>query len=202
MLLITCSLLLLIIINYNNGFIKKFNKKITIYNLYNKKLNNLVNEVHKLEEELTKNIYTVVWKKNKITEKHVWFTVPEYIFGEPIYDQGDCIGYLVKNLQDNGFDVRYVHPNTLFISWANWIPAYVRNEIKKKTGKIIDEKGNIIDKEGEHDENDPNSKIFNDKNANNLQKGKKEYTPINQYKPTGNLVYNPEMFEKLEKKMT
>jgi len=99
--------------------------------------------------------------------------------------------------------VRYLHPNTLFVSWANWVPSYVRTEIKKKSGKILDEKGNIIRdlKAEEADEGgDPNSKLFNDKN-NNLQKGKKEYTPLDQYKPTGNLVYNQEMFDKLEKKM-
>jgi hypothetical protein len=42
--------------------------------------------------------------------------------------------------------------------------------------------------------------MLNDKNNPN-QKEKREYKPINQYKPTGNLVYNPEMFEKLEKKV-
>ena len=79
----------------------------------------------------------------------------------------------------------------------------MRTEIKKKTGKVLDEKGNIIRdlKAEEADESgDPNSKLFNDKN-NNLQKGKKEYTPLDQYKPTGSLVYNQEMFDKLEKKM-
>jgi hypothetical protein len=174
--------------------------KISIDDLYERKqqkdlkqlsiFNKLLNRVHR------RITFT---SKNRINDKHVWFTVPEYIFGEPIYDQGDCIGYLVKNLQDNGFDVRYVHPNTLFVSWANWVPSYVRNEIKKKTGKIIDEKGNIIDKEDENDD-DPNSKVLND-GKNPIGKDKKEYKPINQYKPTGNLVYNPEMFEKLEKKV-
>jgi hypothetical protein len=175
--------------------------KLSIDDLYQRKqqkdlkqlsiFNKLLNRVHK-------RITTT--SRTKINDKHIWFVVPEYIFGEPIYDQGDCIGYLVKNLQDNGFEVRYVHPNTLFVSWANWIPSYVRNEIKKKTGKVIDEKGNIISKDSEESD-DPNSKMMND-NKNNGGKEKKEYKPINEYKPTGNLVYNPEMFEKIEKKIT
>uniref|UniRef100_A0A6C0JKN5 Uncharacterized protein n=1 Tax=viral metagenome TaxID=1070528 RepID=A0A6C0JKN5_9ZZZZ len=174
--------------------------KINIDDLYEKKqqkdmkqlaiFNKLLNRVHK------RITFT---SKNRLLDKHIWFTVPEYIFGEPIYDQGDCIGYLVKNLQDNGFDVRYVHPNTLFVSWANWVPSYVRNEIKKKTGKIIDEKGNIISELENEDENDPNSKIMNNNKPGG--KEKKEYKPINEYRPTGNLVYNPEMFEKLEKRV-
>jgi hypothetical protein len=136
-------------------------------------------------------------------DTHVWVAVPEYIFGEPLYNQGDCIGYLVVKLEENGFHVKYLHPNTLFVSWANWIPSYVRTEIKKKTGKVLDEKGNIIrdlKAEEEGDNEGMDSRLFNDKN-NNLQKGKKEYTSLDQYKPTGNLVYNQEMFDKLEKKM-
>ena len=43
--------------------------------------------------------------------------------------------------------------------------------------------------------------MLNENNNNSNQKQKKEYTPINQYKPTGNLVYNPEMLENLEKKI-
>jgi hypothetical protein len=175
-------------VNIDDLFERKQQKDLKQLSIFNK----ILNRVHR------RITFT---SRNKLSDKHIWFTVPEYIFGEPIYDQGDCIGYLVKNLQDNGFDVRYVHPNTLFISWANWVPAYVRNEIKKKTGKIIDEKGNIIEKDGEPDNNDPNSGIFND-NKNQNQKEKREFKPINQYKPTGNLVYNPEMFEKLEKKVT
>jgi hypothetical protein len=159
-------------------------KQLTIFN-------KLLNRVHK-------RITTTA--KTKRNEKHIWFLVPEYIFGEPIYDQGDCIAYLVVKLEENGFYVRYMHPNTLYVSWSNWVPSYVRNEIKKKTGIVLDEKGNIIKKD-EVVDNDPNSNILNDKNSNNLQKPGKQYTSIKEYKPTGNLVYNPEMFEKIEKKI-
>jgi hypothetical protein len=140
----------------------------------------------------------------KSKEKFIFFTVPEYLFGEPLYNQGDCIGYLVVKLQDNGFHVKYIHPNTLFISWQNWIPSYVRTEIKKKTGKIINEKGDIIgDKNQELEEeeinDDPNNGIFNQGRGNTNQKPNKEYTPIDQYKPSG--IYNKEIFDKLQKRL-
>jgi hypothetical protein len=154
--------------------------------------NKILNRVHK-------RITTTA--RNKRNDKHIWFLVPEYIFGEPIYDQGECIAYLVVKLEENGFYVRYMHPNTLFVSWNNWVPSYVRNEIKKKTGIVLDEKGNIIKKqEDDESDNDPNNKLLNDKN-NNLQKPGKQYTSVKDYKPTGNLVYNPEMFEKIERKI-
>lgn len=178
------------------------NRKFNIEELYEKKqqrelkqlaiFNKLLNRIHK------RISFT---GRNKPNDKHIFFIVPEYIFGEPLYDKGDCIGYLVTKLEDNGFHIRYIHPNTLFVSWHNWVPAYVRNEFKKKTGIIVDEKGNIISKNEEHNENDVNSRLLNDKQNNN-QKEQKQYTPISQYKPTGNLVYNQEMFEKIEKKVS
>lgn len=184
--------------------------KINIDDLYEKKkqrdlkqlaiFNKILNRVHKRITQTS---------KNKPEDMHVWFTIPEYIFGEPVYDKGDCTGFLVMKLEENGFLVRYIHPNTLFISWKTWVPAYVRNEIKKKTGVILDEKGNVIvDKAGKDgDDGDVNSRLFNDRtggggaNGATQKPGQKQYTPIDNYKPTGNLVYNPEIFEKLEKRI-
>jgi len=175
-------------------------RKINIDDLYEKNQQRDLKQIsifNKILNRVHTRIKTTA--RNKRIDKHVWFTVPEFIFGEPIYDQGDCIAHLVIKLEENGFHVRYIHPNTLFISWDNWIPSYVRTEFKKQTGKAIDEKGNIIEKL-EEDPNDPNSKLVQDKQY--TQKNGKTYTAINSYKPTGNLVYNPEMFEKIEKKVT
>lgn len=182
------------------------NSKINIDELYEKNqqrdlkqlsiFNKILNRIHK------RIIFT---SKNKSNDKYIFFLVPEYIFGEPLYSKGDCIGYLVVKLQENGFHVTYIHPNTLFVTWKHWIPSYVRNEYKKKTGITIDEKGNVISKKQnanqDEDENDINSKIFNDKQNNNSQKEQKQFTPIDKYKPTGKLIYNSELFEKLEKKI-
>jgi len=180
-------------------------RKINIDELYDKNkqrdlkqvsiFNKILNRIHK------RITYT---SRNKRNDKHIWFTVPEYIFGEPLYDQGDCIAYIISKLEDNGFHIRYLHPNSLFISWLNWVPSYVRNELKKKRGIILDEKGNIIDKVDEETKKDdnPNSQMFNDKNNSFPQKQTKQYNNIDQYKPTGKFIYNTDLFEKLEKKVS
>ena len=54
------------------------------------------------------------------------------MIGIPKYNNADCIAYLINKLKKNGFIVKYTHPNMLFISWKNWIPDYVRQEIKKQ----------------------------------------------------------------------
>tara|TARA_Y100000816_G_C26087568_1_gene574154 strand:- start:7 stop:585 length:579 start_codon:yes stop_codon:yes gene_type:complete len=177
-------------VDIDSLFEKKQQKDLKQLSIFNK----ILNRIHKRIN------YTA---KTKPNDKHLFFTVPEYIFGEPLYNQGDCIGYLVVKLEDNGFDVRYMHPNSIFISWKNWIPHYVREQVKKKTGKSIDNKGNIIklkNNDEEEDDDDINSGILNNKKTE-LTKPGKEYRPIDQYKPTGNLVYNNELFEKLEKKL-
>ena len=173
--------------NIDELFEKKQQRDLKERSIYNK----LLNRVH------SRIKFT---SRSKRSESHIWFQVPQYIFGEPIYKQGDCIGYLVAKLEENGFHVRYIHPATLFITWANWIPDYVRSEIRNKTGMVIDEKGNIVKKE-EEEEDDMTDNLFN-KEQYKLQKSGREYSDTDDYKPTGALVYKPEMLENLEKKVT
>ena len=176
--------------------------KINIDELYEKNQRRDLKQVsifNKLLNRIHKRINTTA--KTKTSEKHIWFLVPEYIFGEPVYDKSECIAYLVTKLEENGVHVRYMHPNTLFVSWLHWIPAYVRNEVKKKTGNVIDQYGNLVSKKDDEDE-DMNAKLFNDKNGEPIKKVGKEYTPIDQYKPSGKLVYKSDLFEKLEKKVS
>jgi hypothetical protein len=171
-------------INIDELFEKNHNKDLRQLSLFKK----LLNRIHK-RINITGNT-----KK----DKHIWFTVPEYIFGEPLYDKGDCIGYLVVKLEDNGFNVKYIHPCTLFVSWSHWIPSYVRHQYKKQTGNTIDQFGNVIyDEEKQETEEE---KLFN-KGENQEQKKKdKDYKEINNYKPSGNLVYNQDLFDKIERK--
>jgi hypothetical protein len=166
------------------------NGKINIDDLYERRqkrdlkqleiFNKILNRIHKRIQ------YTA---KNKLcSDNHIWFNVPEYIVGEPVYDKGDCTGYLVSQLEHNGFFVKYVYPNTLFISWHNWVPSYVRNEIKKKMGVAIDEKGNVIELDVEQP-----------KTIQQQNKDQKQYTPIKSYKPS---VYGEDLLAKVEKKIS
>ena len=178
------------------------NRKINIDDLYERRqkrdlkqisiFNKIVGRIHKRIQHTAKN-------KNS-NDTFIWFNVPEYIVGEPIYDKGECIGYIVSELEKNGFHIKYVHPNTLFISWHNWVPSYVRNEVKKKIGVIIDEKGNVIDKV---DNPETNAILAQAQIQTQTQtQTHKQYTPIGTYKPSGNLVYGADIMAKLEKKIT
>jgi hypothetical protein len=45
------------------------------------------------------------------------FTVPEYIIGEPLYKLNECIAYIMKQLRQDGFLVKYYPTKVLYISW-------------------------------------------------------------------------------------
>ena len=173
--------------------------KINIDDLYEKRQRRDLKQLsifNKILSRIHKRIQHTARNKNS-ADTFIWFNVPEYLIGEPIYDKGECIGHIVSELNKNGFHVKYVHPNALFISWHNWVPSYVRSEIKKKMGVIIDEKGNIIDKVEESAPVITSTSASASANAN-----AKQYTPIGTYKPSGNLVYGPDLLAKLEKKIT
>jgi hypothetical protein len=99
------------------------------------------------------------------------------------------LSYVIEKLQDNGFNVRYTHPNLLLISWNHWVPQYVRTEIKKKTGKNIDGYGNIITEKND-DNSSSNTKLNLLKYKDSNKDSNKDTKPITAYKPTGKIVYN------------
>jgi len=122
------------------------NNKLNIDELYERRqkrdlkqlsiFNKILNRIH---------VRIKTTSKQKHDSQFCWYVVPEIMIGVPKYDQGACIAYLLDKLTTNGFNVRYIDPNTLFISWLHWVPSYVRTELKKKTGIVIDEYGKKIE---------------------------------------------------------
>jgi len=183
-------------------------EKINIDDLYERKKQHDLNKLEVFNKILN-NIHKRIkmTSRQKIDEQFCWYVVPEIIIGVPKYDQATCIAYLLDKLKENGFFVRYIHPNTFFISWNHWVPSYVRTEIKKKTGIVIDEFGNKLN---ENTDNklimDLDNQIVNEPKQEksnflkNKQQNNTKYTPINSYKPSGDLIYNKDFFDKIENK--
>lgn len=185
--------------------------KINLDELYERKKQSDLNTLKVYNKILTR-IHNRIKHQSRINpnDQHCWYVVPEMIIGVPKYDHGACIAYLIDKLRENGFVIRYTHPNLLFISWQAWTPAYVRDEIRKKTGMQIDGWGNQKKPKDDGDDsssnngfdmNDPNSLMLGMKNKNiSVTKSNKEYRPIDSYKPTGNLIYNKELLERIQDK--
>ena len=130
--------------------------------------------------------------------------MPEFLVGTPRYDSAACIAYVMDKLTQNGFIVKYTHPNLLFISWQHYIPKYQRQNFKKKYGYSIDGFGNqVAEKKKDLKSNNPqnmNSLLARKQNVPVTVKKKddKKYTQISEYKPTGNLIYNTALLKKIE----
>jgi len=190
----------------------EFSEKINIDDLYEKKRQIDVNKLELFKKILNRiHVRIKTTARQNVNEKFCWFVVPEVIIGVPKYDQAGCIAYIMDTLQTNGFQVRYFHQNTVFISWNHWVPTYVRNEIKKKTGIVINEYGEKIkdEKANDSDENEENvhdslSQGQQGQGQGGLQqiKNSKKYTPINSYKPSGKLVYSEDLLNKIENKFS
>lgn len=183
--------------NLDELYEKKQQQDLNTLSLYNKILGRIHTKIKSVSRMQTK-------------EQFCWYIMPETIIGVPRFDNGACTAYIIDNLKDNGFIVKYTHPNLLLISWANWCPSYVRSEIKKKTGIIIDGNGKRLDLNGDnvHDKlnnnsisDDPNELMFHRKtnNSGNSNKQNKEYTSIDAYKPSG-LIYNETLLRRIEDK--
>lgn len=198
-------------------------KKINLEELYDRKktydlsklsiFNKILNRIHE-KIKMT--------SRQKVDAQFCWYVIPEIMLGVASYDRASCISYILEELTSNGFVVRYTHPNLIFVSWKHYIPSYVRNEFKKKTGILIDEHGNRVEEYDEYGnvvtqtvlKNSPLSsntidpfnmgltRKVNSKNNTENSANKKEFKPINDYKPTGNLVYGRDLFKKIEDKFS
>jgi hypothetical protein len=195
--------------------INDFSEKINLDELYEKKKQYDLNKLELYNKILNRiHVKIKTTSRQKIDEPFCWYVIPEVIIGVPKYDQSACIAYIYHKLADNGFLVKYYHPNTLFISWNHFVPSYVRNELKKKTGMVVDEFGNqqqqqqnnniSLSSQPSSTEPTSDSILFSKTNKNmKLQQpsDNKKFTPIDSYKPSGNFVYNREQLTSLEKKI-
>jgi len=192
---------------------ENYNEKLNLDDLYQKKkqhdisttqnYNTILNRIHN-------RIKTT--SRQQLTEQYCWFVIPEMMIGVPKFNQATCIAYVIEKLQTNGFKVRYTHPNLVFISWQHWVPDYVRAEIKKKTGVVIDGYGNV-----KNDESENSGKLEMQLNPSNLFKNKllqqqpsqsqpqsqsqsqtSNTKAIETYKPSGNLIYNNDIINSLK----
>ena len=182
-----------------------FKEKMDMDDLYKQKK---LSEEHKIK--IYQRILARVHKKIKTTSrmrnssKFCFFLLPEFILGIPRYDMVHCTSYVIEKLIDNGFMIKYTHPNLLFISWQHYIPHYQRAQIKKKTGISVDGYGNVVTKKDKkEDKGDINSLLLKNVSASEkksiLKKTEdRNYKDISTYKPTGNLIYNTTLIKKIE----
>ena len=180
-----------------------FNEKLNLDELYERTRETSQTKI-KTYQKILARIHTRIKaiSRQRNNNKFCMFVIPEFILGIPRYDIAECTNYVIEKLTDNGFQIKYTYPNLLFISWQHYIPKYQRSEIKKKTGVAIDGFGNVVTKNNKNnkDNSNPNSLLLMHKNVK-MKDGKKKpsnFKSTSSYKPTGNLIYNTNLLEKID----
>ena len=116
------------------------------------------------------DILVQIHNKIKISSKNKTFfcthQIPEFLIGKPIYKIEDLRKYLINSLKRDKFDVLYIHPNLLFISWDK------QQKNKRNVNKVVSN------------------------NNNNL------FKKIDDYNPTGNLLYNDNILSNINSKFS
>ncbi len=209
--------------------------KMNIDELYSKKQERNLNTVKNYNKILNRIHNKIKYTSNNTPDNHCWYVIPEILIGIPVYNSLDCTCYILNKLKENGFIINYTFPNLLFICWNHWVPSYVRNEIKKKTGKIVNEKGEILNnnndtnndtnndnsndtilntnytknitnisnifdnikKNNENNETNENRNKYNNYESKENKQSENQYKNINSYKPSGSIIYNNSLLEKL-----
>jgi len=120
--------------------------------------------------KLFDDILVQIHNKIKLNSKNKTFycthQIPEFLIGKPLYKVEDLRKYLIDSLKRDKFDVLYIHPNLLFISWDRL--KNNKRSVKKSTP-------------------DNNNNIFK---------------KIDDYNPTGNLLYNDNILSNINSKFT
>jgi hypothetical protein len=84
---------------------------------------------NKILDECCTFIYEV---HHRVRKNEIIYNIPYGYPGEEDFDFLACIVYIIKQLRESGFYVRYVYPNTLYISWLNKEKEYKKlNNLKR-----------------------------------------------------------------------
>lgn len=178
--------------------------KVNLDDLYERKKQHDLNTLRTYSRILNR-INNKIKTISRITsnEQFCWYVIPEHIIGVPRFDKEACTAFVIDKLKDNGFIIRYTHPNLLFISWKHWVPAYVRSEIKKQTGVTVDGYGNKVEKKQGGNKSEPTNHdelMFQRNDNHSVTPVQNNFTAIDSYKPSGNLIYNQELLRSIENK--
>lgn len=165
--------------------------------LYEQKRKRNLREVAVYGRILTKVIRRINrTAQDPITDKRgLVFPVPAYIPGEFTYNASRCAAWLVTELEDRNLRVMcdmLGGERVLYVSWKHYIPQFEREEIRRRTGLIVDANGVVVPDAPDENESDEREEA--------PQARKRTFTPLHDFKPTRAGIYNEEQLRGIVRK--
>jgi hypothetical protein len=80
--------------------------------------------------EILQQIHNRIYSSSQLAghPSYLMYAVPPFILGLPKLDLEDCIVYIVYQLRQGGFEVRFTYPNLLYISWRHHEKDYLLHQ--------------------------------------------------------------------------
>ena len=78
-------------------------------------------EREKIKYKTFSKIYNNIEKKINLASSsnyyYVWYEMPEFLMGFPVYNLEECKKIVIEQLKDNGFTIEEFDGNIILISW-------------------------------------------------------------------------------------
>jgi hypothetical protein len=78
-------------------------------------------EREKIKFKTFAKIYKNIEKKITLASAsnfyYVWYEIPEFIIGFPLYNLEECKTVVIRQLKDNGFEIEKFERNIILIKW-------------------------------------------------------------------------------------
>lgn len=167
------------------------------------KLRNEVEEREKKKIKIFEKVLDMTFKKiihsnQNYNDYYCMFTVPNVVFGLPLYDVGECCKFIIEKLIEKGFEVYLAIPTTLHISWKpkdrnnnsynnSYTPQlqYYNYDNENNYNNSLDTSSNksiAINYKNQYKNENKNERIS--------QKSNQNYRPIDDYKQNVDTIYD------------
>jgi len=83
-----------------------------------KEIENRENKKIKIYKQMLEKCYKLIISTNKMNNNCCCiYKLSAITFGVPLYDVGECILYIMKDLNKRGFKIEHLPPNSIYIDW-------------------------------------------------------------------------------------
>jgi len=166
-------------------------------------INNLYSEFQKKQKgrfDTYQDVLLKCHRKIKLTASNLntelYFKVPDYIFGKPLYDVNACREFIIQKLVYNGFFATHVGNSIIYISWQKH--THSNNQINNKNNNTNTSYNNNFLKSSSYFkdinnqliDNDIKDLNFNVNINNNIQKNLYNTHSNSRNMPINNSIYD------------